>query len=32
MEDINIIRELMREETDGKSHKSNVDSKQRTEN
>ena len=27
-----IIRELMQEETDGKSHKSNVDPKQRTEN
>ena len=27
-----LIRELMQEETDGKSHKSNVDPKQRTEN
>ena len=27
-----LIRELMQEETDGKSHKSNVDTKQRTEN
>ena len=27
-----LIRELIQEETDGKSHKSNVDTKQRTEN
>ena len=27
-----LIRELMQEETDGKSHKSNVDTKQCTEN
>ena len=27
-----LIRELMQEETDGKSHKSNVDTKQYTEN
>ena len=27
-----LIRELMQEETDGKSHKSNVDPKQCTEN
>ena len=27
-----LIRELMQEETDGKSHKSNVDTKQRTTN
>ena len=27
-----LIRELMQEETDGKSHKSNVDTKQRTGN
>ena len=27
-----LIRELIQEETDGKSHKSNADTKQRTEN